>query len=140
MPASRTDKADDDDDIPIFARPVPASTTGKADDDDDIPIIQGAKRPEPAAKAASDSSRESESHGSESDDSDDLPLCELGRKRGRPSDSCGGSESDGSAWQSQMNQPCYLIRLRKEKRGVLTSVMTFIMYCIQARTVKGLGS
>ena len=96
VPASRTDKADDDDDIPIFARPVPASTTGKADDDDNVPIIQGAKRPEPAAKAASDSSRESESHGSESDDSYDLPLCELGKKRGRPSDSCGGSESDGS--------------------------------------------
>ena len=84
-----------------------ALVSGKADDDDDdnvplihwqrdnVPLIQRTKRPEPAAKAASDSSRESESHGSETDD-DDIPLNERASKRGRPSDSCGGSESDGS--------------------------------------------
>ncbi len=69
--------------------------SGTADeDDDDIPLIMRAK----AAKRGrpSDSSRESESDGSESDESDDIPLNQRASKRGHPRDSCGGSESDGS--------------------------------------------
>jgi hypothetical protein len=62
--------------------------------DDDIPFILRAK----AAKRGrpSDSSSESESDGSESDESDDIPLNQRASKQGCPSDSCGGSESDGS--------------------------------------------